>query len=268
MIRIEITPEQREWAIQVAKNRDARAIARGAGPGHGDEHRPEEIKGRDAEHGAFGEHALCNLWGVPFLDTVYEFGKPDVLGFEVKTRSAWDYQIYIPKSDPPGKKYVLLTGGWSSLSFIVRGWCRGDQFRQDRYLAAYGNKKHEHYYIPNEELHPIDDPEHCADCLETLPPIVGPYKKIEPPKGSAGLVVRRLPPSQAVVVNYESLPCLCWIEHQHGRFGWKCQQAIDLYKRVEEYQKAAKPVPYEVGLEILNHFGPSSLPYLQGELRA
>jgi hypothetical protein len=105
--------------------------------------------------GACGELAVAKYLGAYWKPTVNTFKSGhDVAGCQVRTRSKEDYDLLVRPDDKDEDIYVLVTG--YAPRYRIRGWMRGKDAKQKRWVHAYGNRPPA-YFIPADELNPPED---------------------------------------------------------------------------------------------------------------
>lgn len=104
--------------------------------------------------GALGECAFAKATGRYWSGGVNTFkGEPDLMGgVEVRTRSKHEYDLIVRPDDSDDGLFVLVTGG--PKDFVVHGWMRGADAKQDQYLANHGNHSPA-YFVPKSALRPV-----------------------------------------------------------------------------------------------------------------
>jgi len=127
-VEVELTPWECWLAEEAAKARNAHAAATGAVPKAGQH---AAATGRDHTTGAGGELTTA-IWR-----DVYWTGTPgtldgtrreiDVDGYQVRTRSRHEYELYADKTDPDDAVYILVTG--TAPRFVIRGWAPGREIK-------------------------------------------------------------------------------------------------------------------------------------------
>jgi hypothetical protein len=149
-IRITLTPDEAADAIQVGTERQRLSVLAGLKDKHGFEGDGEYIH----IQGAGGELSFCKVLRVPWVPGFNTFKKPDVLGYQVRTRSEPWHELIIRTDDNPAHKYVLVLGIMPM--FDVVGWYLGKDARRGEWWHAHGGREPA-WFVPQEELHPISD---------------------------------------------------------------------------------------------------------------
>lgn len=124
--------------------------------------------GADGDHawtyhieGAAGEMAVAKVLGRYWSASVGTFkGDGDVGPVEVRTRSRHTYDLIVRGDDRDDAVFVLATG--RAPNFVVRGWIRGGDAKQPAYLLDPGNRDAPAWFVPHDQLHPIDTLEGAA----------------------------------------------------------------------------------------------------------
>lgn len=152
-IKIDLTlPEFLNAAITAAM-RQHESVSSGRKDNHG----LSKDKGGINLHfeGASGEIAAAKALGVYFSSHVGSFKDADLGEItQVRTRSEHHWELIVRKNDNPDHVFVLVTG--TSPSFYVRGWMKGQEAKDRKYLANHGGREPA-YFIPTEDLHPIEE---------------------------------------------------------------------------------------------------------------
>ncbi len=106
--------------------------------------------------GAAGELALAKALGVYWNFSVDTFRtKPDVAGYEVRTRTNPKWDLFIRGNDSDRRKYALVVidnGG-----FRIVGYMLGADAKRREWLRDYGNRSAAAYFVPQAALHPIPE---------------------------------------------------------------------------------------------------------------
>jgi hypothetical protein len=103
--------------------------------------------------GALGELCVAKVRDRYFSATVNTFKDAD-LGKDVQVRatSNHDYSLIVRPKDDPNHFYFLVTG--MSPTFCVRGWIKGSDAMQDKYLKA-PNGRPQAWFVPQRDLNPV-----------------------------------------------------------------------------------------------------------------
>lgn len=105
--------------------------------------------------GACGEMAFAKWLGIYFEPTINTFRtKPDVAGYNVRTRSKHEYELNIRKHELTDKICVLLTG--LAPTYRIRGWLKAKDAAREEWLQDYGGYGRAAYFVPHDSLHPMD----------------------------------------------------------------------------------------------------------------
>lgn len=102
--------------------------------------------------GALGEMAVAKCLGIYWDGSVNTFKANDLPGLQVRTRSQHTYDLIIRRDDPPGDRYLLVTGRCPHYS--LRGWIAGADGQRPEYLAAHGGRERA-FFVPPSALHDI-----------------------------------------------------------------------------------------------------------------
>jgi len=103
--------------------------------------------------GALGELCVAKIRDRYFSATINNFKDAD-LGedVQVRTTSNHDYSLIVRPKDDPNHFYFLVTG--MSPTFCVRGWIKGSDAMQDKYLKA-PNGRPQAWFVPQTGLNPV-----------------------------------------------------------------------------------------------------------------
>lgn len=100
--------------------------------------------------GACGEVAVAKAFGWFWSPTCNTFHDADIgTHFQVRARSKHHYDLHIRNKDNPDHCYILATG--IAPDFILRGWIKGVDARQDRFLLNPGGYG-EAWFVPQGDL--------------------------------------------------------------------------------------------------------------------
>jgi hypothetical protein len=103
--------------------------------------------------GALGECAFAKATGRYWSGSVNTFKDPDIgENIQIRTRSAHHFALIVREGDKDDDVYVLVTGGPND--FIVHGWIKCSDAKQERYRADYGNHGVA-YFVPQVSLNAI-----------------------------------------------------------------------------------------------------------------
>lgn len=103
--------------------------------------------------GAIGELAAARVMGIYPGFTVNNFDGPD-MGKDIQIRACREGRLIIAKHDKSDQKYVLVTGYAPELDVV--GWIWGGEAKSERWLFDPNNNRPPAYFVPAEELHPIE----------------------------------------------------------------------------------------------------------------
>ena len=110
--------------------------------------------------GSCGELAASLATGRSWPGSVGTYKtEPDVLGFEVRTRSCHDWDLNVRTNDADDAIFVLVTG--KVPHFVVHGWLRAGDGKRPEFWTDHGQRGAPAWFIPKALLQP----------LETLPPV-------------------------------------------------------------------------------------------------
>ena len=148
---VRLTWFERRIALSVGRERAARAAARNS----------TEIIPRPQVYahavGAAGELAFAKALGVYWNFSVDTFrSAPDVAGYEVRTRTNPEWDLFIRPNDSDNRKYALVTIDRDK-SFLIVGYLLGADAKQRRWLRDYGNRGKSAYFVPQAALLPIPE---------------------------------------------------------------------------------------------------------------
>lgn len=148
--QITLTWQEAAMASEVGRLRQLASIKAGRQDRHG-----FAGDGWDVHiEGACGELAVAKRLGVYWDGSIDNFGGPDIPGgLQVRTRSQHGYELLIRPGDSDTAVWVLVTGRCPN--YRVRGWLRGSEARQPRWLKSHGNRPAA-YFVPTSALHPIE----------------------------------------------------------------------------------------------------------------
>lgn len=111
--------------------------------------------------GALGECAFAKATNRYWNGSVNTFKDADIgSNIQIRTRSMHHYDLIVRDGDADDDVYVLVTGGPSD--FVLRGWLRCKDAKQEKYRANYGGYGNA-FFVPQSELNPID-PLVCKEC--------------------------------------------------------------------------------------------------------
>lgn len=137
-IKINLTQEEYDKAVEIAKARNESNIKEGA-------NHKAEYRGNDGEGlhvtGAVGELVVSKYLGVPWPhDRSLEKGGPDVVGgYEVRTTDKI-MSGELPVRDNDNRIYIFVSNGGHELCWYVEGWIKGSFARSVGVLEARQNR--------------------------------------------------------------------------------------------------------------------------------
>src|SRR5262245_55620050 len=105
--------------------------------------------------GARGECAVAKLLGVYWRPEVGVTDATDVLDMQVRTRSEHWHELPCHKRDRDDQRFILVTG--NGPEFYVHGWQWGRVVKQERNWKLLPGTKQPAFYLPHDELEPIDE---------------------------------------------------------------------------------------------------------------
>jgi hypothetical protein len=103
--------------------------------------------------GALGELCVAKVRDRYFSATLNNFKDADLgKDVQVRTTSRHDFKLIVRSNDNPNHFYFLVTG--MSPTFCVRGWMKGSDAMQDKYLKA-PNGRPPAWFVPPTDLNPV-----------------------------------------------------------------------------------------------------------------
>lgn len=106
---------------------------------------------REHIEGEAGERFGCKFldrYYEPKVDTFKRGG--DQAGFEIRTRSRSDYQLFVRPDDPDDRPYMLVRG--VAPDFEAVGWMLGRDAKRDEWLGDPGGYGKPVHLVPDDEL--------------------------------------------------------------------------------------------------------------------
>jgi hypothetical protein len=103
--------------------------------------------------GAMGEVCVAKVLDRYYEGTVNTFKDADIgKDIQVRCRSKHDYDLIVREDDNPDHYYIHVTG--TAPHYCIRGWMRGDEAKQAKYLAGHGGRVPA-YFVPAKDLKKI-----------------------------------------------------------------------------------------------------------------
>jgi hypothetical protein len=103
--------------------------------------------------GAMGEVCVAKVLDRYYEGTVNTFKGADIgKDIQVRCRSKHDYDLIVRDDDNPNHFYIHVTG--TAPNYCVRGWMRGEDAKQPKYLAGHGGRVPA-YFVPEKDLKKI-----------------------------------------------------------------------------------------------------------------
>ena len=156
-IRVVLSDEQLNEALEVKKLRRADSIRRGCKDKHGI--KPEHTDASEVL-GAEAEYAFTLAMHITWSKSVGTFKhKPDAIlkTIPIEVRGSTFYKArLIHRSDDSPDRYFVLVVKVNRNTFDVVGWIKGEDARRDIWLDNPSNRG-ECWMVPQEFLHPMID---------------------------------------------------------------------------------------------------------------
>ena len=103
--------------------------------------------------GAIGELAAARVMGIYPGFTVNNFTGPD-MGTDIQVRTSRRNALIVAPKDNKNERYVLVTG--HAPEMVVVGWMWGYEAMDPKWFFDPNNNRPPAYFVPAEELHPIE----------------------------------------------------------------------------------------------------------------
>jgi hypothetical protein len=104
---------------------------------------------------ALGELALAKAMGVFWNGAIGNLKADDVGVLQVRTTRYDNGRLTIHPPDADDRAFVLITG--RAPHFTLRGWMRACDAKQDKWWTDPTGGKRPAFFVPQSELHPIED---------------------------------------------------------------------------------------------------------------
>lgn len=148
--QVVLDPVQLDLALSIGERRCKEAQAKGRKDLHGFIGDPLEIH----LEGACGEYATAILLGVEWGASINTFhDKPDVAGYEVKTRSKNHYDLIVRRDTSLSDAFILIIGQRPNYRGI--GWIDGRAARRPEWWATHGDRPGA-WFVPQRALRSLD----------------------------------------------------------------------------------------------------------------
>jgi hypothetical protein len=153
LIKIILTPEQNQLAIEGGLKRQQRAEKDGRKDTHG-------FKGNPLAthiHGVGCEIAGYTLFGLVWKDTPYEPGERDLPnGLEIRGRTKHRYELLVWSTDDKERGYIHVTKEDYDPEYHIHGLMLGADAMQRCYYKQV-TERPPSYFVPAKDLIPIED---------------------------------------------------------------------------------------------------------------
>jgi len=104
--------------------------------------------------GALGEFAVAKYLGIFWNGTLGSIHLPDVVTYQVRTRSKHHYDLLVHDEDKDNDIFILVTG--KNGNYVIRGWMVAKQAKnRDKYWKNVGNDRPA-YFVPQSDINPIE----------------------------------------------------------------------------------------------------------------
>jgi hypothetical protein len=151
-----LTEQQYKRAVEIGSRRQEAALERKRPSAHGyDERAPLDvhIQGAAAE---LGISLITGLEWHAFLEHLPTERKPPDVGADLQVRST-EYRsghLICHPGDSEEDRFILVHVNGRKLQ--IKGWLRGSEAKQEKYWGDKFKNGRPAYWIPQRELHPID----------------------------------------------------------------------------------------------------------------